>query len=99
MLYIMSAPSHLPALFALWTVEWGRQTRPEDALCPRPPRPRQALRQDPHCCGARVGALSDSSLLGRVGLLPQTNCASAEYLVRHGTPRCLGDLARHTLIH
>ncbi|RDS79212.1 LysR family transcriptional regulator [Dyella monticola] len=44
-------------------------------------------------CVVRVGALPDSSLVGRrVGTLEQVTAASASYLRKHGTPRVLADL-------
>jgi len=44
-------------------------------------------------CVVRVGALPDSSLVGRrVGTLEQVTAASASYLRKHGTPRTLADL-------
>lgn len=51
-------------------------------------------------CVLRVGMVGDSSLVGRcLGAMPQINLASAKYLEKAGTPRCLDDLTHHTLIH
>jgi DNA-binding transcriptional LysR family regulator len=51
-------------------------------------------------CVVRVGALRDSGLsVRRLGELPMLNCASPEYLRRHGTPRLLADLAAHYVVH
>jgi len=51
-------------------------------------------------CVIRVGTLADSSLVARpVGEYVVANCASPDYLRRFGTPRRLGDLAKHRLIH
>lgn len=51
-------------------------------------------------CVLRVGALADSSLIARpLGHYRQINCASPEYLARHGTPTTLADLAAHRLVH
>ena len=51
-------------------------------------------------CVLRVGALGDSSLIARpLGRLRIINCASPAYLKEFGTPRKLGDLTRHHLIH
>lgn len=51
-------------------------------------------------CVLRVGALSDSSLIARpLGVYRLANCASPDYLARHGTPRSLADLAGHRLVH
>lgn len=51
-------------------------------------------------CVLRVGALSDSGLVGRrLGEVAMSNCASPEYLRRHGTPRTLADLDAHYVIH
>jgi DNA-binding transcriptional LysR family regulator len=48
----------------------------------------------------RVGALADSSLIARpLGHYRLINCASPEYLARHGTPQALADLASHRLVH
>lgn len=51
-------------------------------------------------CVVRVGTLEDSSLVARpLGKLRIINCASPAYLERYGTPRELGDLANHRMIH
>lgn len=51
-------------------------------------------------CVLRVGAVGDSSLIGRcLGVFRQINCASPDYLAAHGTPQTLADLRRHFLIH
>ena len=51
-------------------------------------------------CVIRVGAIIDTSLIARpLGHLKQINCASPEYLARHGVPQRLEDLAQHRLIH
>ncbi|MDF3933743.1 LysR family transcriptional regulator [Pseudomonas citronellolis] len=51
-------------------------------------------------CVLRVGGAADASLVARpLGGFAQINCASPEYLRRHGTPRGLEDLAGHRLVH
>jgi DNA-binding transcriptional LysR family regulator len=51
-------------------------------------------------CVLRIGTLPDSGLAARrLGSLPLINCASPGYLVRYGTPRTLGDLEQHLLVH
>ena len=51
-------------------------------------------------CVLRVGESSDSDLIQRrIGELTMCNVASRAYLDRHGTPRSLGDLPAHQLIH
>jgi DNA-binding transcriptional LysR family regulator len=51
-------------------------------------------------CVVRVGVLKDSGLATRrLGLLPMLNCASPSYLRRCGTPRSLGDLDAHWVVH
>src|SRR5690606_15295141 len=51
-------------------------------------------------CVLRSGAVGDDSLVARpLGLLRVLNCASPEYLRRHGTPRRIEDLAGHRLVH
>jgi DNA-binding transcriptional LysR family regulator len=51
-------------------------------------------------CVLRVGALEDSGLAARrLGSLPMMNCASSAYLRRYGTPRTLGDLDAHYVVH
>jgi DNA-binding transcriptional LysR family regulator len=50
-------------------------------------------------CVLRVGNLRDSGLVARrLGVLPMVNCASPDYLRRHGTPQGLADLAHHFLV-
>ena len=50
-------------------------------------------------CVLRTSAILDDSLVARpLGLLRVVNCASPGYLRRHGTPRCIEDLARHRLV-
>ena len=51
-------------------------------------------------CAIRVGELAESSLIARpLGQLPLINCASPDYLARHGTPTTLDDLWHHQAIH
>jgi len=51
-------------------------------------------------CVIRVGTLVDSNLIARpLGLFTLINCASPEYLGRHGTPTNLNDLDTHKMIH
>jgi DNA-binding transcriptional LysR family regulator len=51
-------------------------------------------------CVVRVGPLGDSGLVARrLGEIALINCASPEYLRRHGRPRQLEDLERHYLVH
>lgn len=51
-------------------------------------------------CVLRVGMLTDSSLIARpLGRFRMINCASPDYLARHGSPDGLDDLQRHRLIH
>ena len=51
-------------------------------------------------CVLRVGTLSDSSLIARpLGHYRLINCASPDYLARHGTPNSLEDLTKHRLVH
>lgn len=51
-------------------------------------------------CVLRVGALGDESLVAvPIGSVAQTNCASRDYIARHGMPTSLDDLAQHQLIH
>jgi DNA-binding transcriptional LysR family regulator len=51
-------------------------------------------------CVVRVGALKDSGLVSRkLGVMPMLNCASPAYLRRYGTPRTLGDLDVHWVVH
>jgi DNA-binding transcriptional LysR family regulator len=50
-------------------------------------------------CVMRVGSVDDVSLIARpLGMFPVTNCASPEYVRRHGMPRTVEDLAHHQLI-
>lgn len=51
-------------------------------------------------CVLRSGALDDSSLVARLlGHYRMVNCASRDYLQRHGTPQGLNDLAGHRVVH
>jgi DNA-binding transcriptional LysR family regulator len=51
-------------------------------------------------CVLRVGAIGDGSLIARpLGAFPILNCASPDYLRRHGTPERIEDLDGHILIH
>lgn len=51
-------------------------------------------------CVVRGGTLAESGLVVRkVVELPLVNCASPEYLRRHGKPKSLRDLERHLLVH
>ncbi|WP_414842420.1 LysR family transcriptional regulator [Hydrogenophaga sp. Root209] len=51
-------------------------------------------------CVLRVGKLTDSSLIARpLGEYLMVNCASPAYLVAHGIPHSLDDLAHHRLVH
>lgn len=51
-------------------------------------------------CVLRVGTLVDSSLIARpLGRFRMLNCASPEYLAKHGTPTGIDQLAHHHLIH
>ncbi len=51
-------------------------------------------------CVMRAGAPKDPQLIARpLGKLILSNCASADYLRRRGTPRALADLAAHDLVH
>lgn len=50
-------------------------------------------------CVLRVGFRPDDHLIARkLGALPIINCASPDYLARHGVPQQLTDLDRHWLI-
>lgn len=50
-------------------------------------------------CIIRVGRLDDSSLIARpLGHFRMVNCASPDYLARHGTPQTLNDLDGHRLV-
>lgn len=47
-------------------------------------------------CVIRVGELQDSTLVARrIGTTRAVNCASPDYLERHGTPTCIEDLQNH----
>ncbi|HGM5580712.1 TPA: LysR family transcriptional regulator [Pseudomonas putida] len=51
-------------------------------------------------CVLRVGELGDLDVAARpLGRMTMCNCASPEYLARHGVPRTLDDLAEHQLVH
>jgi DNA-binding transcriptional LysR family regulator len=51
-------------------------------------------------CVVRVGALGDSELVAvRVGQAELINCASPDYLERHGRPRTPLDLEQHWVVH
>ena len=52
-------------------------------------------------CALRVGALQDSSLVGRqLGLMQFVTCAAPSYLDAHGSPGSIEDLDRHsTVVH
>lgn len=51
-------------------------------------------------CVVRAGKLTDPGLVSRpLPPMPMVNCASPQYLARHGTPQTLDDLARHQLVH
>lgn len=51
-------------------------------------------------CVVRVGDLQDSRLVARrVGMLPQRNFASPDYLARYGIPETLEDLQRHYAVN
>lgn len=51
-------------------------------------------------CVLRVGPLTDSGLVARqVGQMRMTNVASPGYLLAHGTPREVADLAQHRIVH
>jgi DNA-binding transcriptional LysR family regulator len=50
-------------------------------------------------CVLRVGNLRDSGLFARrLGVISVQNYASPTYLLRHGTPQTLDDLARHFVV-
>ncbi|MFL6675426.1 MAG: LysR family transcriptional regulator [Massilia sp.] len=50
-------------------------------------------------CVLRVGLLADSSLVARpLGHFPMLNCASPDYLARHGVPHTPDDLKAHYLV-
>jgi DNA-binding transcriptional LysR family regulator len=51
-------------------------------------------------CVLRGGPVSDPGLIARpLGQLRMVNCASPAYLLAHGTPTTLADLASHQLVH
>ena len=51
-------------------------------------------------CVVRTGVVVDDSLAARpLGLAAVVNCASPDYLRRHGMPRTLDDLSAHRLVH
>jgi DNA-binding transcriptional LysR family regulator len=51
-------------------------------------------------CVVRTGGVVDDSLAARpLGLAAVANCASPDYLRRHGVPGTLADLATHRLVH
>ncbi|MBW7982508.1 LysR family transcriptional regulator [Enterobacillus tribolii] len=51
-------------------------------------------------CVVRVGVLQDSGLIARpLGMLNMVNCASRDYLARHGVPQTPADLSAHRLVH
>lgn len=51
-------------------------------------------------CVLRAGPLAENNLVARpLGNLRVINCASPDYLRRHGTPQTLEDLSAHRLIH
>jgi DNA-binding transcriptional LysR family regulator len=50
-------------------------------------------------CVLRVGALENSSLVARpLGHFGMLNCASPDYLARHGVPQTIADLQSHFLV-
>ena len=51
-------------------------------------------------CVLRIGALRDSGLVSRrLGAMRMMNCASPDYVRKHGMPRGLDDLDRHVVVH
>jgi LysR family transcriptional regulator for bpeEF and oprC len=57
------------------------------------------LTRDGVDCALRVGALQDSTLVGRqIGSMRFITCAAPAYLERHGMPRDLEDLKRHQVV-
>ena len=51
-------------------------------------------------CVVRAGKVTDPGLVARpICNMPMVNCASPDYLARHGTPHSLDDLAHHHLVH
>lgn len=58
------------------------------------------LVRDGYDCVIRIGELTDSNLVARhLGSFRVVNCASPDYIARHGVPRSLEDLAQHRLVH
>lgn len=56
--------------------------------------------QDGFDCVLRIGTLASTELIARpLGAMAMCNLASPAYLAAHGTPRCLADLDRHSLVH
>ena len=81
----------LPAFFALYPdieLELGVTDRPVDLI------------QEGVDCVIRVGALAESRLVARrIGMLPQGNYASPDYLARFGVPASPDDLASHCAVN
>lgn len=51
-------------------------------------------------CALRVGELPSSSLVARpLGELQMVNCASREYIARHGAPKTPQDLSQHVAVN
>lgn len=51
-------------------------------------------------CVLSVGTLADSGLVTRkLGILSLTNCVSAGYAAKKGTPRTIEELERHIVVH
>lgn len=51
-------------------------------------------------CVVRAGKVTDPGLVSRpLPPMPMVNCASPQYLARHGIPQTLDDLAQHQLVH
>ena len=51
-------------------------------------------------CALRVGNLANTSLVARpLGSFAMVNCASPDYLARHGTPHSTDDLGAHWAVH
>ena len=51
-------------------------------------------------CVVRAGKVSAPGLVSRpLPPMPMVNCASPQYLARHGTPQTLDDLTQHQLVH
>lgn len=58
------------------------------------------LLRDGFDCVLRVGQVADSGLIARkLGTMSMVNCASPDYLAKHGTPRTLADLERHWIVN